>query len=294
MDFGRLLTAMVTPFNTDESINYEAVEQLADHLVSQGNDGIVVAGTTGESPTLTVEEKITLFRVVKQAVGKRAVVVAGSGNYCTRESVQLTREAEKAGVDGVMAVVPYYNNPPQEGLYRHFKTIAQSTGLPVMLYNVPSRSPRNMEAATTLRLAEIPNIAAIKEASGKTDQATHILRQAPSSFRVYSGDDAMTLPLLSLGAYGVVSVAGHAVGRQIQEMIQHFLAGRHAQAAALHGRLLPFYDACFSTTNPIPIKAAVTLLGIYAGGVRLPLVEADAKTIASMRTALKEQGVSIA
>ncbi len=291
MDFGRVLTAMVTPFDAEGELNAEVAAALAVHLIENGNDGIVVAGTTGESPTLTHSEKLTLFRTVREAVGSRAVVIAGTGNYCTRESIELTRAAEAIGVDGIMCVVPYYNNPPQEGLYAHFRAIAESTHLPMMLYNVPSRSPRNMEAETTLRLAEIPNIVAIKEASGKTEQATHIIRRAPAGFRVYSGDDSLTLPLLSVGAHGVVSVAGHIVGTRIREMIDHHLAGRASEAARLHGQLLPFFDACFCSTNPIPIKAAVKMIGIPVGGVRLPMVDADERVLTILTEAFASQKI---
>lgn len=287
MDFGRVLTAMVTPFHTDESVNYDAAAQLARHLVDTGSDGIVVTGTTGESPTLTKDEKLGLYRAVKDAVGASTAVIAGTGTYCTRESVELTRAAEKCGADGAMLVVPYYNNPPQEGLYRHFRTVAESTSLPILLYNIPSRSPRNMDADTTLRLAEVPNIAAVKEASGKLEQITEIISRAPASFRVYSGDDSSTLPLMAMGAHGIVSVAAHVAGRQIRAMVDAFVSGRTAEASAIHGRLLPFFQACFCVTNPIPIKAMVNLLGIPAGGVRLPLVEADEKTLATVRAAMQ-------
>lgn len=292
MEFGRLLTAMITPFHADESVDYDAAARVAEHLVKNGTDSVVVTGTTGESPTLTNEEKLQLYRVVKQAVGDRARVVAGTGSYCTRESVELTRHAEEAGVDGIMAVVPYYNNPPQEGLYRHFKAIAESTSLPVILYNIPSRSPRNMEAATTLRLAEdVRNIAAVKESSGKLEQIAEIIAKAPGSFRVYSGDDSSTLPLMSMGAYGIISVVSHIAGGPIKEMVEAFAAGRVAEAATLHGRLLPLFQACFCTANPIPIKAALTLLGIPTGGVRLPLVPADDTVIRTVRTEMERFGL---
>jgi 4-hydroxy-tetrahydrodipicolinate synthase len=290
MDFGRLLTAMITPFHPDESVNYEAAARLARHLADTGSDGIVVTGTTGESPVLTAEEKLALYRTVKQAVGDRAKVIAGTGTYNTRESAELTHEAEQCGVDGAMLVVPYYSNPPQEGLYRHFKTIAEATALPIILYNIPSRSPRNMETATTLRLAEVPNIVAVKEASGKLEQITEIISGAPSSFRVYSGDDSATLPLMSMGAYGVISVAAHVAGRQIREMIDAFVAGRVSEAAQMHGRLLPFFQACFCAPNPIPIKAAVSLLGIPAGDPRLPLIPADETIVGTIREAMRALG----
>lgn len=291
MTFGRLLTAMLTPFHPDESINHEAAAQLARHLVDTGTEGIVVTGTTGESPTLTAEEKLALYRTVKEAVGDRCAVIAGTGNYCTRESVELTQEAEKIGVDGIMLVVPYYNNPPQEGLYRHFRTVAENTSLPIILYNIPARSPRNMETATVVRLAELPNIIAVKEASGKLEQIAEIIAQTPARFQVYSGDDSSTLPLMSMGAHGIISVAAHLVGRQIKEMIDAFVAGRVTEAAELHGRLLPFFQTCFIEPNPMPIKAGVTLLGIPAGPVRLPLVDADEKTVAKMRAAMQDFGL---
>lgn len=287
MEFGRLLTAMITPFHADESVDEAGAARLARHLVDTGNDGIVVTGTTGESPTLTAEEKLRLYRIVKEAVGHRAAVIAGTGSYCTRESVELTHEAAKVGVDGIMAVVPYYNNPPQEGLYRHFRAIAEASPLPLILYNIPARSPRNMEAETTLRLAEIPNIVAVKEASGKLEQIAEIIARAPAGFRVYSGDDSATLPLMSMGAYGVISVLGHVVGKQIHAMIDAFVEGRPAEAAALHARLLPIFQAAFRTPNPIPIKAALELLGLPAGPVRLPLIPAGEATIADMRAQLE-------
>lgn len=291
MSWGRLLTAMITPFHADGSVDYDGAAQLASYLVDAGNDGVVVAGTTGESPTLTIEEKLGLYRCVIDAVGDRASVIAGTGSYCTRESVELTGQAEAAGVDGVMLVVPYYNNPPQEGLYRHFRTIAEATSLPVLLYNVPSRAPRNLEANTVIRLAEIENIVAVKEASGLLEQVTEIISRAPAGFRVYSGDDSSTLPLLSLGAWGVVSVAGHVAGRRIREMIDSFVAGETGEAARVHGELLPLFRALFCTTNPIPVKAGVEMLGLPAGPCRLPLVDADEGVRSTVARALREAGL---
>lgn len=291
MEFGRLLTAMITPFHADESVNHDAAARMARHLVDTGTDSIVVTGTTGESPTLRTEEKLALYRTVREAVGGRARVIAGTGGYCTRESVELTEAAEREGVDGVMLVVPYYNNPPQEGLYRHFRTVAEHTSLPIILYNVPSRAPRNLEADTVVRLAEVLNIAAVKEASGKLEQVAEIIARTPAGFRVYSGDDSATLPLMSMGAYGVISVAAHVAGRQIRQMIDAFAAGRPAEAAALHGRLLPFFQACFCTTNPIPIKAAVALIGIPAGPLRLPLLAADERVVARVRAEMESLGL---
>ena len=216
---GRLLTAMVTPFRDDLSVDLDGAARLAQHLVETGSDGIVVTGTTGEVPTLSYEEKIELYKVVKRTVPGTAVVVAGTGNYSTEESIHLTRAAERAGVDAIMAVVPYYNNPPQEGLYRHFQAIAAATALPLIVYNVPGRTVRNLEAATTLRLADLPNIMAIKEASGKLEQVAEIIAGSPDDFRVYSGDDALTLPMMAIGAFGVISVVSHVAGRQIRYLV---------------------------------------------------------------------------
>lgn len=291
VDLGRLLTAMVTPFREDLSLDLEAAGRLARHLVDNGSDGIVVCGTTGESPTLTTEEKVALFRHVKETVGSTAKVVAGTGNYCTQESIELTKQAEQAGVDGVMAVVPYYNNPPQEGLYRHFQAIAGATSLPVVLYNVPPRSPRNLDTSTVVRLAEIPNIVAVKEASKNLEQVAEIVAQTPESFRVYSGDDAITLPMMAIGAVGIISVAAHIVGRPIKDMIEAFVRGDVQGAARMHLRLLPVFQACFVTTNPIPVKAAVNMIGLRAGSLRPPLLEATEKEKEILRKAMTEFGI---
>jgi len=290
MNFGRLLTAMVTPFRDDLSLDDAKTAALARYLVDHGSDGVVVCGTTGESPTLSTSEKERLFRIVKEAVGDRGTVVAGSGNYNTAESIELTRIAERCGLDGAMLVVPYYNNPPQEGLYRHFKMVAESTALPILLYNVPGRTVRNMESATVARLAEVPNIVGIKEASKNMEQVTEILANTPPEFLVYSGDDALTLPMLALGAVGVVSVVSHVAGPQIRSMIDAFVAGDTAGAAAWQRRLLPLFQACFITTSPIPIKEALALRGIPGpggcGGLRPPLLDAGEKERAALREAL--------
>lgn len=289
--FGRLLTAMVTPFRDDLSVDLDGAARLAQHLVETGSDGIVVTGTTGEVPTLTYEEKIELYRVVRRTVQGTAAVIAGTGNYSTEESIHLTRAAERAGVDGVMAVVPYYNNPPQEGLYQHFKAIAAATALPLIVYNVPSRTVRNLEAATAVRLAELPNIAAIKEASGKLEQVAEIIAGSPGDFLVYSGDDALTLPMMAIGAFGVISVVSHVAGRQIRSMIDAFVSGDVAGAASLHCQLLPLFKAAFITTNPIPIKAALAICGLPAGPLRPPLLEATESERAAVRAALTGLGL---
>jgi 4-hydroxy-tetrahydrodipicolinate synthase len=284
---------MVTPFAEDLSVDLDAAAALASHLVESGNDGIVVTGTTGESPTLSLSERADLYRVVKQTVGGRAVVIAGTGTNDTAHSIEYSRAAEKAGVDGLLLVTPYYNNPPQEALYRHFKAIAEATALPAMLYNVPSRTVRNIEAATTLRLArDVENITSVKEASGNLGQISTILAGAPEGFAVYSGDDMATLPMLAMGAVGVVSVAAHVVGPQMRAMITEFLAGEVARAAEWHQRLTPVFHALFCTTNPIPLKAALDHLGLPGGGrLRPPLIEATEAERRQVVEALAALGV---
>jgi len=273
MSFGRILTAMVTPMNEALEINYEEAKRLAQYLIGHGSDSVVVCGTTGESPTVKDDEKVELFRVIKEALGKTPVV-AGIGSYDTEASISLARKAATTGVDGLMAVVPYYNKPSQEGLYQHFKAIAEATSLPLILYNVPSRTSANLMPATVKRLAEIPNIVALKEAAGSVDQVTELKRMLPSDFVIYSGDDSMTLPMLALGCNGIISVAAHVIGEEMKQMVDAWFAGDAAQATQWHLDLYPIFKGIFVTTNPVPIKAIVNMLGIKAGGVRLPLVEA--------------------
>ncbi|MEW5898812.1 MAG: 4-hydroxy-tetrahydrodipicolinate synthase [Bacillota bacterium] len=287
-DFGRVLTAVVTPFDKDMAVNYDQARKLARHLAESGSDGLVVAGTTGESPTLSREEKIELFRVIVEEVGGQATVLAGTGSYDTAGSVALTQAAEKVGVDGVMLVAPYYNKPSQEGLYQHFKTIAKSTNLPVLLYNIPGRTGVNMLPATVARLAEIENIVAIKEAAGSMDQVSELRRLLPDHFAIYSGDDSLTLPMLSLGAKGVVSVASHVVGPRIKEMVNAFMAGNVTLATQIHLQLYPIFKGLFITTNPVPVKAALNMLGFQVGPPRLPLVEATPAEKESIKKVLAE------
>ncbi len=277
-EIGRLLTAMVTPFAADGSVDYEAAQRLALALLDSGSDGLVVAGTTGESPTLTHEEKLRLYAEVKSAVGERGAVIAGTGGNSTADSVELTREAERAGVDGVLLVVPYYNKPTQEGLARHFEAIAAATKLPCIPYNVPSRTSVNMTAETTVRLSQIENIVGIKEAGGDFVQIARIIEGASEGFRVWSGSDEDTLPILKLGGYGAVSVISHLVGRQVRGTIEDSTAGRAEEAASTHQRLLSLIDALFTVANPIPVKYALGQLGFSVGGLRLPLCEPDAST----------------
>ncbi|ODA38858.1 4-hydroxy-tetrahydrodipicolinate synthase [Desulfosporosinus sp. BG] len=273
MSFGRILTAMVTPMNEALEINYEEAKRLAQYLIAHGSDSVVVCGTTGESPTVKDDEKVELFRVVKEALGKTPVI-AGIGSYSTDDSVSLARKAATTGVDGLMAVVPYYNKPSQEGLYQHFKAIAEATSLPLVLYNVPSRTVTNLMPATVKRLAEIPNIVALKEAAGSVDQVTELKRILPPEFVIYSGDDSMTLPMLALGCDGVISVAAHVIGEEMKQMIDAWFAGDAIQATQWHLDLFPIFKGIFVTTNPVPIKSIVNMLGINAGGVRLPLANA--------------------
>lgn len=273
-DFGHVLTAMITPFNKDMTINFSLVRKLALHLVQNGSDGLVVAGTTGESPTLSKEEKVELFKAVVEEVGGKAVVLAGTGGNSTQESIALTQAAQKAGVDGVMLVAPYYNKPSQEGLYQHFKAVAENTELPVMLYNVPGRTSVNILPQTVVRLAQVENIVAIKEASGSMDQVSELRRSLPDDFAVYSGDDSLTLPILALGGKGVVSVVSHLAGRRIKEMINAYTSGNTTLATEIHLEMFPLFRGMFITTNPVPVKAALNLLGWQVGTPRLPLVEA--------------------
>ena len=283
---------MVTPFYPDGSVNYRSAARLAEYLVSHGSDGLVVAGSTGESATLSSEEKLKLFTTVLDAVGDRATVIAGTGSNDTRSSVSLTVAAEKLGVHGSMLVGPYYNKPCQEGYFRHFKTIAAATRLPIILYNVPGRTASNITAATVAKLAqECPNLAAVKEASGNLEQVSDIIRSVRPGCLVYSGDDMLTLPIMALGGTGVISVAGHVVGREMQQMMEAFVSGDIRAASEIHLRLVPFFKVIFITTNPIPIKTAVNLLGLDAGPLRLPLVEANACELERLRQTMTDIGV---
>ena len=287
--FGRVIAAMVTPFAEDGSVNYAVAEKLADHLVNNGNDGLVICGTTGESPTLSWQEEYELFKVIKQTVGERAKIIAGTGSNSTTEAIAATAEAAKLGLDGSLQVVPYYNKPPQEGLYDHFKAIASAVpDLPMMLYNVPGRTSRNLEPETIANLAQIGNIVAVKEASGDLEQACKIKCLTPDSFAIYSGEDALTLPMLTVGAVGVVSVASHLVGNQMREMIEEFAAGNNQAATAIQLKLFPLFQALFMTTNPIPVKAALNLQGWNLGGLRTPLCELQLDLLEKLKVVLKE------
>ncbi|MDA1348360.1 MAG: 4-hydroxy-tetrahydrodipicolinate synthase [Chloroflexi bacterium] len=275
VEFGRLLTAMITPFDEEGELDYGQARKLAKSLVASGTDGLVIGGTTGESPSMSDDEKVRLFAEVKEAVGDTAAVIAGTTDNNHRNSIEISKEAEKVGVDGLLLTVPAYNKPPQEGLYQHFKAIAEATSLPGLLYNVPGRTSLNMTASTTLRLAQIDNIVGVKEASSDLVQITQIIDGAPDGFRVWSGNDDETFPIMCVGGFGIVSVASHIVGLQIKAMMGMLLEGEVERAAAEHRRLLPIFKALFWVTNPIPIKYAVNRAGFRAGRPRLPMWEAD-------------------
>jgi len=288
----RLITAMVTPFTEAGEVDYKQAKKLALALLNSGSEGVLVVGTTGESPTLTHEEELRLFSEVKSAVGK-GTVIAGTGSNSTAEAMEATKGAEKIGVDACLLVVPYYNKPTQDGLYQHFKAIAQSTSLPCILYNVPSRTVTSLSADTVIKLSQIDNIIGIKEASGNLDAVAKIISQTKKDFLVWSGNDGDTLPILALGGYGVISVASHLVGNQIREMIYSFINGKTGEAADIHRRLMPLVNAMFIVSNPIPVKYALNHVGFNVGKPRLPLTEPDEKSAAIIRDTLKNYKIDL-
>lgn len=291
--FGRLLTAMVTPFNADGSVNYEKAADLAEWLINNGSDGLVVAGSTGEAATMSTEEKLELFRVVVNRINKRVPIVAGTGCNNTAESVKMTKMAEAMGVDGALVVGPYYNKPTQEGFYQHFAAVAQNTKLPVIVYNVPGRTASNIVPATVARLAaDFENIVAIKEAAGNVMQVAELYAALPEDFTIYSGDDGLILPFMSVGATGLISVLSNIGGGILQDVMQAYAEGRTRDAAALNAKMVPLANAMFIETNPIPVKAAVTLVsGIEAGDPRLPLTPMEPANKEKMIVVLKEYGL---
>ncbi len=288
-DFGTIVTAMITPFKTDGSLDYQLAAKLADHLVNNGTDTLVLCGTTGESPTLSWDEEYQLFVEVLQTVSGKAKVIAGCGSNNTKEAIAATQKAANIGVHGSLQVVPYYNKPPQSGLYQHFQAIAASIpDLPMMLYNVPGRTGQNLSPETVVRLAEIDNIVAIKEASGSLDQVSEIRRLTPKEFRIYAGDDSLTLPMLAIGAHGIVSVASHLVGNQLQEMVKAFQVGKINIATEIHLQLFPLFKALFLTTNPIPVKEALKLQGWEVGSTRPPLCAADEDVLKKLESVMQK------
>ena len=291
--FGRLLTAMVTPFNADGSVNYEKAADLAEWLINNGSDGLVVAGSTGEAATMSAEEKLELFRVVVNRINKRVPVIAGTGSNNTADSVKMTKMAEAMGVDGALIVGPYYNKPTQEGFYQHFAAVAQSTGLPIIVYNVPGRTASNISPAIVARLAaDFENIVAIKEAAGNVAQVAELYSVLPEEFTIYSGDDGLIIPFMSVGATGLISVLSNIGGGILQDVMQAYEDGHVREAAKLNARMVPLANAMFIETNPIPVKAAVTLVtGIDAGQPRLPLTPMEPANKAKMVAVLQEYGL---
>jgi 4-hydroxy-tetrahydrodipicolinate synthase len=289
--FGRVLTAMATPFDADGALDLDGAQRLAVHLVEHGNDGLVVCGTTGESPTLAHAETLDVIRAVVEAVGDRATILAGTGKNDTAATVALTREASALGIDGILSVTGYYNKPNQRGLEAHFRAVAACTDLPLMLYNIPSRTANEIAPATLLRLAEqVGNIVAVKDAVSDFAKSSWLAARKPEDFDIYSGDDVNLLPLLAVGGVGVVSVAGHLVGEDIATMVEVFPTDP-AKARAIHERLLDLFGALFLDTNPGPLKAALSMLGLPAGPVRLPLVAPEQSTVAAVRAAMRSAGL---
>ncbi len=295
MEIGRLLTAMVTPFDANGAVDYAQAKRLALALLESGNEGVVLAGTTGESPTLSHEEKMRLFSEVKAAVGSRGAVIAGTGTYNTAESVELSREAERLGVDAVLLTCPYYNRPTQEGLYRHFETIARAVSLPCIVYNIPSRTGVNMTAETQVRVSHIANMLGVKEASGDLGQIAQIIEEARAGFRVWSGDDQLTLPILGVGGYGIISVVAHLAGAQMRQIVQSYLSGNVEESARTHRRLLPLMTVLMTAAgNPSGVKHALNGAGFNVGAPRLPLVEPDAEAAERITTEVRRQQIDLA
>lgn len=287
-----MITAMVTPFTPELDLDLPRAELLADKLLKEGSDGLVVCGTTGESPTVFYPQKMELFRAVIDAAGGRAPVIANAGDNCTDDSVEFAKKVVAAGVDAIMAVVPYYNKPPQEGLYRHFRSIAEAVDVPVILYNIPGRCVINLEPETIVRLArDCENIVALKQANADLSQTATVLAEAPDGFEVFSGDDELTLPMMGMGATGVISVVAHIAGLRFKEMIDAQANGDHTRALRTHLELLPLMKTLFITANPIMVKKALELQGFSVGGVRLPLVDANAEQTAELERVMRHVGV---
>lgn len=290
--FGRLIPAMVTPFDENRELDLDRAQALADRLIEGGSDALIINGTTGESPTVFYPQKMELFKAVVGAVNGRVPVIANVGDNCTADTVSFARDVEKLGVDGFMCVVPYYNKPPQEGMYRHFRAIAGSVDLPIILYNIPGRCVVNMTAETTLRLAhDCENVVAVKEASGKMDQVLEIAQNAPADFDVYSGDDSATFEIMKLGGVGCISTIANVAPARMKEIIELCAAGEWDAAWKAHETLLPLMNGLFETSNPILVKEALKLMGFPVGGVRLPLVDATPAQSERLAALMREVGV---
>jgi 4-hydroxy-tetrahydrodipicolinate synthase len=289
--FGSVITAMVTPFKDDGSLDLDRAQKLVRWLMDHGSDGLVVAGSTGEAATLSDEEKATLWRAAVEAAGGKGPIIAGSGTYDTQHSIHLTEEAEKAGCDGLLVVSPYYNKPPQSGLYEHFSAVARASSLPMLVYNIPGRTAVRISNETLLRLAEVDNIVGVKDSTADFDGLSHLIAAAPEGFEVYTGDDWATFGAVCVGAVGVISVAAHVSGQRMRQMIDLIEGGDVPAARKIHHELLPIYDGLFLTTNPIPVKAAMELIGQPAGSPRLPLVAATDEERTKIRKALEDAGI---
>ncbi|MBP1968049.1 4-hydroxy-tetrahydrodipicolinate synthase [Virgibacillus natechei] len=292
MNFGSVLTAMVTPFSQNNDIDYDQTEILIEYLLDNGTEGLVINGTTGESPTLSIEEKINLFKHVVKVVNQRVPVIAGTSSNDTAASIALTKEAEKAGVDAAMIVAPYYNNPSQRGMYEHFKAIANATSLPVVLYNIPGRSVVTINAETIIKLSKIDNIVSVKEASGDLDLVSQVIEETSDDFSVYSGEDGLTLPMLAIGSDGVISVSSHIIGNEMQRMVKAYRTGNIQDAASIHRRTLPIMRELFKSPSPAPVKAALEINGVNTGGVRLPLLSITADEKKALKIIMDNQKVS--
>ena len=291
--FGRLLTAMVTPFNADGSVNCEAAADFAEWLLANGSDGLVVEGSTGEAATMFMDEKIAVLKAVVERVNGRAPVIVGAGTNCTASTLELINAVEACGVDGLLVVGPYYNKPTQEGYYQHFAAVAKSTNLPIIVYNVPGRTGSNIEPKTVARLAaEFPNIVAVKEAAGNVAQTAELFRVLPENVTIYSGDDGLVLPFMAVGARGVISVLGNIGGQMLQDVMHLYSEGKVAEAAELNKKLVPLANSLFIESNPIPVKYAVTkVTGIDAGSPRLPLTPLSEAGVAKLDAILAEYGL---
>ena len=291
MSFGEVLTAMVTPFTVDGKVNYEKAQELALYPLSHGSEGIVVGGTTGENPSLSEEETFILYREVKDAVGNKGTVIGGAGNNCTEFVVKRIKQLNQLGLDGYLSVVPYYNKPTQEGVYKHFEAINHAAECPIIVYNIPGRTGINLTPDTLVRMADLINIKAIKESTGKVDQITEMKMRLPSDFAIYSGDDFMTFPIVAMGGTGVISVASHLIGNEIKSMIQCLKHSDLAGARALHLKYYPLFKGVFCTANPIPVKTALNLLGFELGGFRLPICDPEPSDVKFLENLLREYGL---